>query len=82
MLHILENHVRAQRQREQRSMRGDNQVIIQTALETQSRHPESAILIELVSIKAVISRFRNPPWGVFLTPIINLAVDYNLESIR
>ena len=56
-LHILENRTRAQRQREQRSVGGDDQVIGQTALVTQPRHPKGAVLIELVGIKAVVSRF-------------------------
>ena len=56
-LHILENCARAQRQSEQRSVGGDDQVICQTALVTQPRHPKGAVLIELVGVKAVVSRF-------------------------
>ena len=58
---ILDRLSRVHQQRERRCIRRNHQIIFQSSLQPQRRHPKRVVLIRPVRIQAAMRRLRNPP---------------------
>src|SRR3970282_2305193 len=80
-VNVLHDSLRAQRKRQKGSIRADNQIVLQPALEAETRNTEGAILIIHIDIKAIVSGLRNAPGYTLFQPIIDLAFDCSQTAL-
>ena len=62
-------------QRQRRRVRRDDQIVGETALESQARHAERAVLINALGVGGVVARLGNAPRHAALAAVFDLAGD-------
>jgi hypothetical protein len=81
MLQIRTRRLGSDHQRQCGCIRCDDEVLAETALESQSRDAKRAVLVVEVNINGVVAALRNAPRHATLATVRDLPVDRRLARL-